>query len=106
MTDDEQKKLSERVRKAAKEGRVTMAPKEKLELVSHIADIIVEDCLGYTSFMITDLSSVYDFVDQSDIKAVIKKAKRIFDVDITSEIGEPIVDIAAYIIEQSNKEKK
>jgi len=101
MTKDEEEKLRAKVKKAADEGRVTIASTEKLELVYMVADGFVEDCLGFTSFLITDLSKVSDFVEDDKISEVIECAKAMYGVDISDVIDKYIVDIAATIIERS-----
>jgi hypothetical protein len=82
---------------------IFLAPRKKLTgAVRRVAHLFVDNCLEFHDFYITDFSSVGDFLPSEKAwKKVVRKAKDLYDVDISKVPNGNIVEIARLIIKET-----
>lgn len=69
------------IQKCAEEGRVEIAPAEKVTAHAVLLHDFMEHVMGITGYLVTDLSSIYDFaIDEVDVQEVQKNIKARYGV--------------------------
>jgi hypothetical protein len=99
-------KVIKKVHKAAKEGNVRIAIDTECQRLAPILDIFVDKVLGHPGCLYTDMSSLMDFCDVKSYKQfekrIVKKAKKVFKIDITSVFYAPLPVVAYHIFVVQN----
>lgn len=99
------KDVEARVRKAAAEGRIEMAPQENVYEYPEIFDRFVDKVLCFRAVMMTDMTYMSDFCDsgrdtkarEKEFKKWADKIKKEFGVDASLYLNKPVWEIFEFI---------
>lgn len=92
------KPVEEKIRKLAREGKVTMADATEIDRHPELVDKFFHEVLGIQAFLVTDASFLSDFLSGDDYPLVFAKCEKVFGVKIHDEIyRKPLHEVIAFI---------